>query len=977
MVYTKKSNSEETHENGDIILDVTKLGFKVVLFDNFNDSYYHYQFQYAQEVLQDIVFHLFEETIEETNEETNKKDNLSKPHLSEDEKQYYNIISFVGKRGTGKTSAMLSIKNMLEYERDDIVDRIFPVFYDPQKFSEIHISEFDNGKTAHEFINYLKEISFVTLPVVDGSMLMKNEDIFKVILAQMYQKLLNEKSDLMHRRVNEAKIREVIHQFDELYQDSCRLDGTYSSDESSLVALRDLSSSVDLRNNFGKLVQDFLEIIDKKRKKHQFLVISIDDMDLNIKKGFKILEQVNRYLTIKNIIVLVSYDSDQMRKLCEKHYFKTAPKYEYVIKTRGRSASILANDYMEKTLPYAYRIYMPDFEEKSTNLLLDINSFDRFPFKKALFRMIYIRTGVRFDEAGEKKHFITPSTIRGAASFIIMLKEIKQVFIANKANYSDESVWEEFKKNHELLFDDIKNRVVIDNLFGIEHQEETNGTDPYLYVEQFNSIISAKQTERIVRRIVEHIDRLYEDRGDDNDSNVRYKALEAYYYRDSNHVYSYGNLLRGIYRWGRCSDEDKAMIRCVLAYLSFALERDWIIYERERSLQPKNKFSQNNRLKEYRNRLCFILDGSIGGSWSDKMFPLLQLDNDAKGSVGRLLIDTKNHKQHPLVLSLDVNRTESSNRIAKIIRTAEVISLFFSEPLYKSQRIDQMKCELTIRTGENEYIEQNIKAQNVPFYSNEFQVEIKDLQALLDREIILNFTLVDNMEFNMFNFVNNLFEIFSSITDENEGEITSGKYYNRLRGLREALKNRLEEEVEKLNVSDNRSKKNHQLSNDGNNDKESEIDVTIRTKEKEYADWSEMSLGAAIPFYQIDLTYNIFKRLRQAMYNSSSTMTPNDALKYYQETLRSIEKKLKDNDVFYGVVENDSKKKKSTRSSTHAETKHNSYAYRFNQCPFVRWIYEPEKYLCDNFSGIFGELLVDLLKYSKDKPDIGEREDTV
>lgn len=53
---------------------------------------------------------------------------------------------------------------------------------------------------------------------------------------------------------------------------------------------------------------------------YEYIVITIDDIDLNIGLGYKMLEQIQKYFAYSRIIILVSMDYDQMRMVCEKHF---------------------------------------------------------------------------------------------------------------------------------------------------------------------------------------------------------------------------------------------------------------------------------------------------------------------------------------------------------------------------------------------------------------------------------------------------------------------------------------------------------------------------------------------------------------------------------------------------------------------------------------------------------------------------------
>ena len=66
--------------------------------------------------------------------------------------------------------------------------------------------------------------------------------------------------------------------------------------------LQSLSSSQNVKKAFEGLVKLFTSLIDYRRPvwngvdTQHYVVITIDDIDLNIKNGFSMLEKIHRYL---------------------------------------------------------------------------------------------------------------------------------------------------------------------------------------------------------------------------------------------------------------------------------------------------------------------------------------------------------------------------------------------------------------------------------------------------------------------------------------------------------------------------------------------------------------------------------------------------------------------------------------------------------------------------------------------------------
>ena len=76
------------------------------------------------------------------------------------------------------------------------------------------------------------------------------------------------------------------------------------SAESAISNLRDLSRSVDIRKEFQELVRYYIRIkegLENRDKYKTFLVVAIDDLDMNVEYGFEILEKIQRYLKVDRL----------------------------------------------------------------------------------------------------------------------------------------------------------------------------------------------------------------------------------------------------------------------------------------------------------------------------------------------------------------------------------------------------------------------------------------------------------------------------------------------------------------------------------------------------------------------------------------------------------------------------------------------------------------------------------------------------
>lgn len=85
---------------------------------------------------------------------------------------------------------------------------------------------------------------------------------------------------------------------------------TDSLDFDDLEQLKDLSASLDLKEALRKLVQVYLKCVFGNE--HGRLVLCIDDIDLDMKDGYRLVEHIRRYLNMPELIILMSIKLEQL-----------------------------------------------------------------------------------------------------------------------------------------------------------------------------------------------------------------------------------------------------------------------------------------------------------------------------------------------------------------------------------------------------------------------------------------------------------------------------------------------------------------------------------------------------------------------------------------------------------------------------------------------------------------------------------------
>ena len=270
--------------------------------------------------------------------------------------QIYNILFFTGAKGSGKTSTMLSYMEFLK---------------DYYRKKETCNSEFKLVTIANPM--------FTGLEYIDASVMDRKEDILGCILSKMLKKWKeeelrsyeNQRMGIVQTNDYSYRKRSISMAFDRVYTNLKNLrsskDVIEDEDDTFLETLEKLSLSWNLKESFQELVEKYLEIMkypdtESLKIENHFLVISIDEADMNIEHGFEIIEQIRQYLMGPNIIVLLSADYAQLEKICNNHYsreFSATNKFENMEHHIKR----LTREYLEKIIPSDRRIFMPSGNE--------------------------------------------------------------------------------------------------------------------------------------------------------------------------------------------------------------------------------------------------------------------------------------------------------------------------------------------------------------------------------------------------------------------------------------------------------------------------------------------------------------------------------------------------------------------------------------------------------------------------------------
>lgn len=628
-----------------------------------------------------------------------------------------NVISFVGRRGTGKTSSMLSLAEALKnYGSDQRYARLDKIM----KFS---------GPTNS------RNVAFYALDCIDASEMEESEDIFILILANMFEKILNVKdktNSSINASLSEYKNRTIFQKFEKIYEDFVTLNKNDELSEgySTFEKLRTLASSQRIRSNFESLVEIYLDIMEEYdqridgNRREGYLVIILDDLDMTVERkmdgfrnwgSYRSMRSIQKYLTVPRVIVLAAYNNVNLYKRCSQFFQRQyAGKDEMEIKSCDNKAS----QFMEKVFPIYTRIYMPSwrkrdldsetknkikFNNNTTNILRRFQKESRneteLTIKEFCLALLSEKTGIYFDSEGRKHHFFEPDTLRSLFNMTRLLVEMQSLPL--QIQTLDE--FHLFLYNIERIKEDCLFRFVEDKLIMNEHElfEEWQKRPIERRAQEIVRLLSKTTIPLGLKVKEEHREEIYKI---EHHQNIPYsRALD-----NSLVSYSYAELIHSIYHMTRdWKKYSKELVYCILYSFTLQLTEVYEKYRWSKKQIGKEEFFQLYRrtcvgddddekqtedveniffkkAQNYYQILKAVIGETICGKWAEYYFPRVGYDeviekNFILGFVEKggkkFAIDLENDKekmeksiQEILIISmlhLDVLNWPSSNFICE------------------------------------------------------------------------------------------------------------------------------------------------------------------------------------------------------------------------------------------------------------------------------------------------------------------------
>lgn len=322
-----------------------------------------------------------------------------------------NIIAFMGDRGTGKTSCMMSVLKMLDS----------------------HLEERKEKKR------------FTSVDVVDPSFFDENTNIIYLVVGKMFASFRERAEQDKEKSLSqEGKIHDLMTAFSTVLSQISLMGKTpLSENDTDVHQLGNLLVTTDLKKSLKNLVDRYLSYYGK-----DFLVIPVDDIDNNTEQAYQMMEQIRKYLIQPNVIILISFKLEQLTNVAELYFTNLYDQLYSIGKIQSEDVADMAQKYLLKLFPLEHRIALPDLE---TMMDKELEVYDKRDAKEALLAgssmkytmtaLIFKKTRYLFYHSTGETNQIVPTNLREYRNLLSLLchmenyRESKEEY--NKQQFRD------------------------------------------------------------------------------------------------------------------------------------------------------------------------------------------------------------------------------------------------------------------------------------------------------------------------------------------------------------------------------------------------------------------------------------------------------------------------------------------------------------------------------------------------------------
>lgn len=599
-------------------------------------------------------------------EEDSKK---NKNRVFKNEKR--NILTFIGKRGSGKTTAMDELCRILKRMKD-------------QDYRDWWVSRVLDEESKKKLGN--RSFSFHVMKPIDAALLEEKENLFEIILAAIYQHFLKDakiKTDVEYRKIGEL-FHEIFRMYDCL---SGKITPGYGMGD-IITRIGVVGSSYDIQQKIANLVDMVLDNYGDERE-NEYIVIAIDDLDLNMRHGYEMLEQMLKYFAYHKILILLTLDYTLMEEVCLTHFKNELYSDNEELKNgRPEMMTSLTHDYITKIFHWSQRMYMPTTQQVNDVMQIVTREDGQeklFFVEEFILNKIARTMNIQYDILDVEQYLFQPSNVRELVTYNEFLESFVKIDFSKLCKIKGNKTSEEMKSGNIKwlqLYDENHNRFNYDILFRIASEK--------LDVDQ--RACFEKLTEKKIDYRSAYFISLYRNRHD------------LLVQQTGNRGYCYGELLEHISdMWSENGNRDEWLARCFLAYMTSEMVREYMHY----LYNP----DERRRQDKYRMRLLRFLGESFSNPWVGQMLPEVRREINREYQVMSMgYVDYVNREMlHMMFSASDLEKVKGGTKkqkksiVKKWICENRIIELFEITDMFLISKDDTDEyCEYGFELWETE-----------------------------------------------------------------------------------------------------------------------------------------------------------------------------------------------------------------------------------------------------------------------------------
>ncbi len=341
---------------------------------------------------------------------------LINSHLTTPYEDTSSIICFCGDRGDGKTSCMQTVGKIVSAHQDSN-DKL-----------KAEANKFLSNIGCEE----IKNVKFECLDIIDPSFFDTDHNLLEVIIGKLYGKLKSV-SELQGTSLDRIAYRDLAKCFENVKRSIFNLHKNTSDSYSELTELDTLSSAIDLKYQLHELFKGFLKFVGKDK-----LLITIDDIDMNMSGAYEMCEHIRKYLSSPLCVIMMAVKFEQLENVVS-YGISNGIKGQVSNHTMAEFET-MAQKYLLKLLPIAARIYMPTVygicnQQLRVKRIGGDNSeiIEQYEtIKYAIVKLIFRKTRFLFYNSKGGVSLIVPNNLRQLMSMLGLLYSMEELVDQSK-----------------------------------------------------------------------------------------------------------------------------------------------------------------------------------------------------------------------------------------------------------------------------------------------------------------------------------------------------------------------------------------------------------------------------------------------------------------------------------------------------------------------------------------------------------------